>query len=229
MADRHANAATQDRPNLGIAFPDLSVGLTAVAVLESLAGVTYLVDEHGQVLAFSPDPGYSLPQHPFATDGQLYVGLSLFDAISSGEVRDACRTLHQAIWSGERKTFGFEYRCDDPDMRRLMWLALSRIAGDAGPVAVLYQSLLLSETPRAPMRLFEPAARIDRDVAGSEASMATLCSYCHAVAWPVGGEPSEWIEPVDYYRRGGPDHVRVSHGICPACVQRVFEPDAPSG
>jgi len=43
------------------------------------------------------------------------------------------------------------------------------------------------------------------------------------VAWPPGANEDicSWIEAEDYYRRGGPEDVMVSHGICPACFDRL--------
>jgi hypothetical protein len=87
-----------------------------------------------------------------------------------------------------------------------------------------YQSLLLQETPRAPMGLFDPFAVTDSVGHDAHGGLVRLCSYCHAVGWPIGDECPEWIEPVDYYRRGGSDDVRVSHGICPSCFQRIVAP-----
>jgi hypothetical protein len=89
-------------------------------------------------------------------------------------------------------------------------------------VMVLYQSQLLSSTERPPIRLFDSrSANPDRD-AVEKFPVVTLCSYCHAVAWPIGSEEPEWIEPEVYYTRGGPSDVLVSHGMCPGCYDRLM-------
>jgi hypothetical protein len=35
----------------------------------------------------------------------------------------------------------------------------------------------------------------------------------------------EWIEPQEYYRRGGAEVVRLSHGFCPECYRRKLHQD----
>lgn len=204
---------------------DLLNGVRANAVINALSGVAYLADEEGVILAFSRDalhaPHWGLVR---ADPGETYIGKSLFSMIRAGEVRDACRALHQAVWVGRLPTFGFEHRCDEPEMKRTMRMSVSLVADEARPVAVLYQSLLVQEAPRPAMGLFDPEAMTEPEEAGRKGPMVTLCTYCHAVAWPIGGPSADWIEPGEYYRRGGPDDVAVSHGICPGCYTSVVEP-----
>ncbi len=132
--------------------------------------------------------------------------------------------LHEAAWTGSSGAFGFSYRCDSPDIERHMFMSISRITERTRTVAVLYQSIVVSETPRPPLPLFafetraDPAAEADR--------MVTLCSYCQTVAWPAGsaGSRREWIDAVEFYRRGGRSDAVVSHGVCEACFARIVEP-----
>jgi hypothetical protein len=46
-----------------------------------------------------------------------------------------------------------------------------------------------------------------------------MCSYCLRVADPGG-----WIEPEEYYARGGVSDVGISHGICLDCHERIVAP-----
>lgn len=207
---------------VGAAALALSPGLSAKAILNCLAGVTYLTDQDGILLAFSPDPVTGSAQgFPSGVDESPFVGRSLFAAIGSQAVREASQLVHRAVWSGQLSAFGFEYRCDEPELKRSMWLSVGRVDDAGTPVAVLYQSLMLSETPRAPIGLFDPSNLIEGE---KDQAVLRLCSYCHAVAWPVGDEAPEWIEPAEYYRRGGADHVPVSHGICGSCFERIVQP-----
>ena len=53
----------------------------------------------------------------------------------------------------------------------------------------------------------------------------TLCAICARVAWPIGAPTCEreWIEPVEYYRRGGVDIALISHGFCKDCFNSLQE------
>src|SRR6185437_7817078 len=127
-----------------------------------------------------------------------------------------------AAWSGRFDTFGFTYRCDAPDVERSMFMSISRIVEGTDTAAVLYQSIVVSELRRPPVPLFafealgQPAASADRIV--------TLCSYCQKVKWPVAvAEQHEWIEAVEFYRRGGRTDAVASHGICESCIEQIVD------
>ena len=91
-------------------------------------------------------------------------------------------------------------------------------------MAVLYQSIVVSEMHRPPLPLFAfemlgcATAQADR--------LVTLCSYCQKVAWPAGSPcaQGEWVDAVEFYRRGGRSDAVVSHGVCEACFARIVEP-----
>jgi len=46
------------------------------------------------------------------------------------------------------------------------------------------------------------------------------------VAWPAGsaGSQWEWVDVVEFNRRGGRSDGVVSHGVCEACFARIVEP-----
>jgi hypothetical protein len=225
--------------------PDFSaLNLSAACLIEAMDGVVYLVDGDGVIQAFSAEPAARGAENSTgAVDGKLYVGRCLFSFVADAEVRDSYRTLHAAVWTRSLRCAGFEYRCDEAAMERRMRMSISLIEVDGAAAAVLYQSVLLSETPRVPLPLF--AADMLRTGLprggqwggqrggqrggqwGARCSLR-LCSYCQDVAWPV--EPAEawrdreWISAIEFYRRGGPPDAVVSHGICPACYDRVVQP-----
>jgi hypothetical protein len=206
-----------------MAIPD---GLNAQQMLDAMDGVAYLVAPDGEILAVG-EPDWSVFSRanaaPWLT-GAAVVGTSLFAAIAGEQLRDAYRRMHVSVGSGHHPEVGFEYRCDSPTMQRFMRMSIRPVP--AGNL-VLYQSQIVVETPRPPLNLFAQAWR----AAGRDGLLAelivVLCSVCHRVVWPIGAaEPQrQWITVEDYYRRGGPSDIAVSHGICPDCYQTVVAPN----
>jgi hypothetical protein len=91
-------------------------------------------------------------------------------------------------------------------------------------VAVLYQSITISETARVPLPLFAADLLTGRTPAGIDDLIVKLCSYCQRVAWPeydAVADP-EWIEASEYYWRGGVSDVVISHAVCEQCYRRVI-------
>jgi hypothetical protein len=74
--------------------------------------------------------------------------------------------------------------------------------------------VVLSVEQRPAIPLFgTPIAQKD------EEDILTLCSICARVAWPIGAPATnrQWIEPSEYYRRGGVEVALLSHGFCADC------------
>lgn len=201
---------------------------SAANLLDAIDGHAYVVDGNGRILGFSRGP--FIPENGGATptpwDSGLAVGTDIFSLVQDEATRQAYRTLHDSVWYGARPSIGFEYRCDGPEVERRMRMSLSLIRVDATPLAVLYQSIIVSEAPRVPVPLFAAELLASRATGYTDDQLVTLCSYCLDAAWPTGAGVvnPEWIKATDYYQRGGRSDVVVSHGICEACYQRIVEP-----
>lgn len=213
----------QDQPRDEADDPDFSFS----TLIDAMDGLAYLVALDGTIVAVG-EPAWSkfaIVSGADALRGDAIVGGNLFSIGAEGEVLEVHKTLHDRIVESRRSSIAFEYRCDAPDMARRMRMAMTPVTVNGEIRAVLYQSVVLEETPRPPMSLFE---KIDR-AGGSSADIptVTLCSYCHDVAWPIDAPARErhWIEPEEYYRRGGPSDVVVSHGICDECYDRLMGSD----
>ena len=193
---------------------------SANGLLDAIDGVAYTVDRAGTILGFSRGP--FLPDVRW--DRAMAVGTNLFSAIQGDEVRSLWWMLHDAVWSRTRRSIGFDYRCDTPALERHMRMAISLIQDGTVPVAVLYQSVLLNETPRVPVPLFEAGSLAPISPLQAEGRIVTLCSYCQIVAWPAGRaeDASEWIEAVEFYRRDSGAGLTVSHGVCDRCFTRMI-------
>lgn len=196
------------------------------ALLEAISGIAYVADRDGIILGFSRGPflpDARLAGEPMSGCGHA-VGTSVFSIVQGEPVRQSYRMLHEAAWSGRADSFGFAYRCDAPDVERHMFMSISRIAEAADAEAVLYQSIVINEVQRPPLPLF--AFELHASSATDTDRMVTLCSYCQKVAWPAGSTcpQREWVDAVEFYRRGGRSDAVVSHGICEACFARIVEP-----
>jgi hypothetical protein len=92
----------------------------------------------------------------------------------------------------------------------------------------LYQSQIVTEAPRLPLGLLSMERRAAPGIAYRPEDLVVLCSFCHDLAWPVGATEQDqtWIRIDEYYRRGGSGEVAVSHGVCPACMDRLITPNS---
>ena len=193
---------------------------TALQLLNTIGGVAYIVSTDGEILAIGE-------RHwtEFANDNQSselnssdLLGRNLFDFISGDAVRDYYRAMHETIISGRSQT-SFEYRCDAPDVERRMLMTLSSFEPDNHPPLILYQSQVIEQRIRVPVPLFDAGNYVkpydDKDI-------ASICSFCARVAWPVGPERGErtWLTTDEYYGKGGSSQVVLSHGICPTCFTK---------
>lgn len=150
------------------------------------------------------------------------LGRPVMEFIAGDEVRGIFAELFSSVLDGKRPALRFDYRCDAPTVRRDMRLSVTLIETGAGERQLLYQSVTLSAQQRPAIPLF------DAPVAPHQASdILTLCSICARVAWPLGApsEKREWIEPAEYYRRGGADVAVISHCFCEDCYARLQEED----
>lgn len=196
-------------------------------LLNALEGVCYVCDFDGTFLQVGAENWDTAAAERNAAHLQAdkLVGTNLFSFIAGEEVKDAYYGYFRDLQQGRTKEISFEYRCDAPDVRREMRMCLSAVSDSGRPVAVLSQSLTLSETMRPVVSLFDTAYL--QSLAGSRNDLPILrmCSYCHDVK--VSGAADEWRSPEAYYRAGGTSQVRISHGICPACFQKSVLRDEP--
>ncbi len=152
-------------------------------------------------------------------DGALDLAArEITDFFSAGEVRDTFRRLFADVLADRLKRIQLDYRCDSPSTKRQMRLAVTPVRAASGVAALLYQSIRISSAHRAAVPLAD--AEI---VAEGERAAPKVCVICAKVAWPADPDPGaqRWIEPQDYYRRGGPDAPQVAHGFCRPCYRRV--------
>lgn len=191
-------------------------------MLDALDGTAYLTDIEGRLTSVGAHNwrtfarenagSTSLDPPPF--------GRRVMEAVSGETVRSFYQRAHQAAVSGGRR-IAFTFRCDAPDVERRMKMAISPLRLREEVVGVLYQSTVLHERARPPLRFLEAAAAL-KQYSEDQAPLIASCSFCAKIAWPPGSD-GPWIEPEAYYRAGGISEVRISHGVCPACAEGMAD------
>jgi hypothetical protein len=192
------------------------VSLNSQDVLEAMDGIALLIDpaliirqigsSHWE--DFWKDNGGN-------PDPVSVVGRDITEFFSEGQVRDVYRKLFLDVARSARRAVKINYRCDSPVLRRAMRLTVTAVPTAAKPEYLLYQSTTLDVEQRPAIPLFSaPTGTSGSDV-------VKVCAVCAKVQWPTGGSAAgtEWIEPQDYYRRGGADAVLLSHGFCGPCQE----------
>lgn len=195
-------------------------------LLNAVEGVAYTTDPHG-VLTACGQPGWdrALTQAGSATrlDASAMIGRSLFDFIAGEDVRESYRRHMALLAEPGRRPRVFQYRCDSPDMARVLRMAISALRGpDDALTGYLFQSVVVSVTDRVPIDLFAFPRPADAD---ADLPFLGMCSYCQQVRFPAGCAEGDgtWVGAIDYYRHGGDNAVAISHGVCPTCFDTVVQ------
>lgn len=134
------------------------------------------------------------------------LGQPLLDSITDATTRSIWRALLGRIRKGAGPV-RFRFRCDSPEMRRLLEMT---IALEADGAIGFTTTVVLAER-REPVALLDPA--VERTDA-----LLTTCAWCARVHCPDG----VWCKMEDAVRRldlfGRAALPRLSHGICPSCI-----------
>jgi hypothetical protein len=135
------------------------------------------------------------------------LGLRLWDAITDPSTRDLYRTLLDRVRRGEEVRYTF--RCDGPAVRRDMHMRVS-LEGRR----VRFTSRLAEATPR------ESQPILDRTVPRTP-DLLRVCGWCKKIALA----DDRWEEAEVAIPLLGLQTARtlpaLTHGICPACFERV--------
>lgn len=201
------------------------MSFTEQDLLDAMDGIILILDHDLRITSLGcPNWQRFLDDNPpqDATVGnrgiQDVLGSLVTQFIAGDVVRETFAELFRSVLSGARPFVQISYRCDAPTLRRDMRLSVKPITTGGNVNHLHYQSVVLSVEPRPAIQLF--GARVaDQDAE----DILTVCSICARVAWPVGAPTGvrRWVEPSEYYRRGGADVVLISHGFCEACFARL--------
>jgi len=153
--------------------------------IDYLDGITYAVDTNYKIVALSEknwedfaraNEGIEL------SDPNTVVGRSLFEFVSGGEIRQAYQDLMNEIIQGQRDGWSCGYRCDAPDRKREMRMAVTAVRTNQELDGFLFQSILLDERSRPPLDIFnfrKLSSAINREVS------SPLVMYHPSVEFPA--------------------------------------------
>jgi hypothetical protein len=139
------------------------------------------------------------------------VGRSLWEFVGDINTRHIYRVMHERVRT-RRAAVQLRFRCDAPELRRLLELSISP-GHDEG---LTYRVRTVEQQDRAPVPLLDPLhPRSERFV--------TMCGWCKRVAVP----PRDWLEVEDAILAlqlfAEPQPPQVTHGICDECKRRLDE------
>lgn len=171
--------------------------------------LVYEVDDRDRIVAFGSEwLAFAEGNGGEGLEPAALLGRPLFEFIADATVRDVYRAVLAKARSG--RPVRFRFRCDAPAWRRDFEMSVAATS----PTRVTFISTLLRETARPALPVFGAAP--------GSAALVRMCSWCHAIA----AQSDDWqpLEAaIDSLRLLEPDrHTGVTHGICPACVQRMF-------
>ncbi|PIQ62029.1 MAG: hypothetical protein COV99_07455 [Bacteroidetes bacterium CG12_big_fil_rev_8_21_14_0_65_60_17] len=172
---------------------------------------TYIVDEDDRIVSISDNwDSFALENKAPDLTAQVVVGQSLFTFVADEATQHIYRIILEQVRRTGR-TIVFSYRCDSPSVRRFMELRISR--SDEGNVQ--FDSRIMREEPRDPVLLLDEALERSDD-------FLSICGWCKKVH--VSGEWMEVelaLERLDLF--GQSPLPRLTHGICPACTERMMQ------
>lgn len=195
--------------------------LNVQSLMDAMDGIALLLDERLCIAMVGwPNWDRFLKENDAAALPHARVlGRPFPDFLVEGEVRETYAGLLREVRDGRRPEVRLDYRCDAPERARLMRLSVIPVGSVRGGPWLLYQSILLEERQRPPIRLWRAPVR---PLAAGQ--ILTVCSVCARVAWPKGApaEARTWIDAEEYERRSPEAPDAVSHGFCPECLERVL-------
>ena len=202
---------------------ELSAGVDLPSLLDGMEGIAYVTSSEGVIQAYGRanwDKFALRNDAPELTQPDTLCGRSLFEFITGSQARAAHEVAAEAVRSGRRDLVTYTYRCDAPTLRREMRMTLTPLTEEGRLVGLLYQSVILRETPHGPFPLRERRV----EPLAASALVVRICTYCRSVRYPPEADEDSWITPERYYEVGGSEEVRISHGICPDCWTTIAEP-----
>jgi len=191
------------------------------SALNAMDGVCYVIGFDGSIIAIGGPHWDAAAEacHAAHLRAEALVGANVFDHTTGEEVIYAYREYLRALQAGRARQITFDFRCDAPTLRREMRMTMTPIMENSRPIAVVFQSLTLSETERAPVNLFDAVFMKRLQADEMSLPLVTMCSYCHSIK--VRGTSADWLTTEAYYQNGGTDRVRIGHGMCPRCFKKA--------
>lgn len=189
------------------------------STLDQFDGICYAVDAGGTVRAIGPRNWHRFAAEAEADtlDPARVKDRPLLDFVTGETVRRQLSEVFESLSSGAAQDWIMPFRCDAPNCQRNMRLSIRAMRDDDTVAGFLFQSILLEETRRPPIDLFDFEAVRRHVAADGTLPLVTMCSYCQKVRDDDNTE-GDWVEADAYYARGGTAQVQLSHGVCGDCL-----------
>lgn len=198
-------------------------------LLGAMREIAYVVDMDGNISNVG-QPGW----RKFAgenkgqdiADESSVVGKSILDYVQGDDVKDSYRRFLVALRNPKSDCVEFDFRCDSPSVRRDLRMIISPIRSAGIHLGYLFQCLIMDAKARPPISLFDAELLSGANQYDQSLPFLSLCSYCQKVRDKSNEDDltTPWLEAEEYYRRGGNSDVRISHGICPECMETKVQP-----
>jgi hypothetical protein len=137
------------------------------------------------------------------------LGRSLWEFVGDIDTRHIYRIMHERVRT-RRAPVQLRFRCDAPELRRLLELSISP-GDDEG---LTYRVRTVKQQDRAPVSLLDP-------LRSRSEGFVTMCGWCKRVAVP----PRDWLEVEDAILAlqlfAEPHPPQLTHGICGECKKRL--------
>jgi hypothetical protein len=188
--------------------------------LNALDGISYIVSRDGAIDAIG-----AARWNDFACENgapelvdKCVIGRNLFDFVSGADVQSHIRRVLSELSTRRRPVCVLPLRCDGPAQLRNLRQSITPIFEANECRRFLFQSVELHSRQRPPIDLYDFKARVTQDLS---LPLIVMCSWCLRVQ-SAEARARRWITAEKYYAAGGQSQVRISHGICNACVEVAF-------
>lgn len=186
-------------------------------ICDSLPGIIYIVDREGQIVYYGKKLWNSFAKKSDALnllEESNVMNKSIFEFIDGESVKHTYRLYHQVLLDKVLEKINVFCNCDSPDMVRELFLSISLISDKSDHEGLLYQSIVLKEEKRTPVKLLMPKEN-------KLLPNVTICSFCMRIN---DGSTDEWVGVETYNRLGGNDQVSLLQDVCPDCKAKYVYP-----
>jgi hypothetical protein len=194
--------------------------MQSVVPLEALDGISYVVSRDGTIGAIG-----AIKWNDFACQNggpelldKCIIGRNLFDFVSGADVRSHIRHILYELSTRRRPACALPLRCDAPAQLRNLRQSITPIFEANECHSFLFQCVELHSRQRPSIDLYDFKVRAKQDLS---LPLIVMCSWCLRIQ-SAASTTDRWITAENYYAAGGRSEVRISHGICEACVEVAF-------
>jgi hypothetical protein len=188
--------------------------------LNALDGISYVVTLDGTIDAIGVTHWNDFARQNGGDEllDKGVIGRNLFDFVSGADVRSHIRRILSELSTRRRPACILPLRCDAPAQLRNLRQSITPIFRANECRCFLFQAVELYSRQRPSIDLYDFKARFRQNLS---LPLIVMCSWCLRIQ-SAGSTTDRWITAENYYAAGGQSEVRISHGICEACVEVAF-------